>query len=215
MDKCTLTGPKIIPEKATSAVVFLHGYGADGQDLLGLSSALQSAFPNTAFFAPNGPEITAMGYGRQWFSDAGGTFEDLPGLNKATNLLEAYLKKEVYAPYNIAPQNVVLVGFSMSTMTALHAAPRLNGGVAGVVGFSGALMFPQELAALQQKHLMPILLVHGMADAVVPPEATNMAEKMLKSQGYTTQKHLIENLVHGIDLNGIKVLKKFLQEVFK
>lgn len=208
-----LNGPKVLPEgDVKSAVVFLHGYGADGNDLIGLAPVLKKHFPETAFFSPHAPQKTAMGIGRQWFSDAEGTFRDKPGIDAATGDIEHYLEKEVYTPYGLTPQNVVLVGFSMGTMTALHAAPRLPGGCAGVVGFSGALMFHEDLKNIPKRAEMPILLIHGMEDDVVPYHATEIAAKQLEEEGFDVQTQLLDNLAHGIDDRGLRLLKEFLEQ---
>lgn len=209
----TLNGPSVLPEGSVkSAVVFLHGYGADGNDLIGLSPVLQKDFPETAFFSPNAPQKTAMGIGRQWFSDAEGTFRDKPGIDAAAQAIEQYLEKEVYEPHGLKPKNVVLVGFSMGTMTALHTAPRLAGGCAGVVGFSGALMFHEELNTIDHRANMPILLIHGMEDDVVPYHATEIATRQLEEEVYDVQSQLLDGLGHGIDERGIRLLREFLDQ---
>ena len=66
----SLTGPARPAASGTadSLVVFLHGYGADGNDLIGLAEPLAPHLPNTRFLAPNAPQRCAnnpMGY--QWF----------------------------------------------------------------------------------------------------------------------------------------------------
>ena len=63
-----LTSKRKGPAKAGSVVVFLHGYGADGADLLGLADPLAPHLPGTAFHAPDAPEPCANNpMGRQWF----------------------------------------------------------------------------------------------------------------------------------------------------
>ena len=54
--------------KVRKMVVFLHGYGADGADLLGLADPLAPHLPDTVFVAPDAPEPCAGNpFGRQWF----------------------------------------------------------------------------------------------------------------------------------------------------
>ena len=207
-----LKGPEIIPDgDVTAAVVFLHGYGADGNDLIGLARPLQKHFPQMAFFSPNAPQKTAMGIGRQWFSDAGGTFVDRPGIDAATQNIEQYLEERLYTPHGLTPKQVVLVGFSMGTMTALYAAPRLAGGVAGVVGFSGMMLFAEGLKNLERKNTMPIALIHGTDDTVVPYMASQQAEANLKAEGFDVTLDLISGLGHGIDEQGLEILRDFLE----
>ena len=208
-----LNGPTHLPTgNITSAVVFLHGYGSDGDDLMGLVPSLQENLPETAFFAPHAPQKTAIGVGRQWFSDAGGTFRDKPGLDAAAGELEAYLEETIYQPYGLKPKDVALVGFSMGTMAALHTAPRLPGGCAGVVGFSGALMFAETLKEIPHRTEMPILLIHGLEDDVVPFHATELAAKGLEREGFDVQMQFLDELGHGIDSRGIRQCLAFLEK---
>ena len=208
-----LQGPSYAPRaNVRRAVVFLNGYGSDGQDLISLAPYLAKDMPDTAFFAPNGPQRTTMGMGYQWFSDAGGTFKDKPGIDKAVDLLQDYLEEHVYGPLNLTPDRVALVGFSMGTMTALHVAPRLVGGCNSVVGFSGKMMFTEELTNIDREAKMPILLIHGMDDDVVPYHASVEAEKALSDNGFDVQLELIENLPHSIDETGINRCVEFLKD---
>ena len=212
MTRPLLSGPELLPDTGhpTRAVVLLHGYGADGQDLIGLAPHLAAHLPDTAFFAPDGPQPTVMGMGRQWFSDAGGSFNDRPGLDEAVGLLEHYLTTTVWEKYGITPAQTVLVGFSMGTMTALHVAPRLPVQIAGVVGLSGMLMFGEELATLTPKQMMPIQLVHGQADDVLPFHASEQAEALLEAAGYPVALHILPGLPHGIDERALGLTAKFL-----
>ena len=207
-----LAGPKSHTELETinHAVVFLHGYGADGHDLINLAPVFAAALPNTAFFSPHAPQETTMGYGRQWFDHAGGTFKDREGVDKATALLQDYLDNEVCKPHGLAYKDIVLVGFSMGTMTALHAAPRLKEAVAGVVGYSGAMVFADKLKD-EAKHKMPIELVHGDADSRLDVSYSEEALKTLKAAGFDAHLHVIPHLDHGIDQRGITIASEFIQ----
>ena len=65
-----LSGPRLPPARgsATHLVVLLHGYGADGNDLIGLAPHWQRMLPTVAFVAPNAPERCAGSpTGYQWF----------------------------------------------------------------------------------------------------------------------------------------------------
>ena len=208
-----LEGPSFIPQgDIKRAVVLLHGFGSDGQDLISLAPYLAKDLPGTAFFAPNGPQRTAMGFGYQWFSDAGGTFLDRPGIDKAVEEIQDYLEQNVYGPLSLAPHRVALVGFSMGTMTALHVAPRLVGGCNSVVGFSGAMVFADALKDLDRAHKMPMLLVHGMEDGVVPFTASEKAADVLEAHGFDVQLELLDSLEHSIDERGIDRCVEFLKE---
>ncbi|MEM6357820.1 MAG: hypothetical protein AAF844_19350, partial [Pseudomonadota bacterium] len=66
-----LGGHRVAPTvggPAKALVVLLHGYGADGQDLIGLAQPLGQVLPNAAFRAPDAPEPCRVNpMGRQWF----------------------------------------------------------------------------------------------------------------------------------------------------
>ena len=66
-----LNGPKILPEnnnKVKNAVVFLHGYGANGNDLINIGYQWKENFKNTVFISPNAPfKCEWGGESYQWF----------------------------------------------------------------------------------------------------------------------------------------------------
>ena len=111
-----------------SMVIFLHGYGADGADLLGLAEPLGPHLPDTMFLAPNAPERSAMNpMGFQWFPipwlDGSSEEEAAAGLARASADLNAFLDR-VMVDHDMLPEQVALVGFSQGTMMSLHVAPR-------------------------------------------------------------------------------------------
>src|SRR6478736_3445505 len=66
-----LNGPRLEPRSGSARrlVVFLHGYGADGNDLIDLGRQWQGLLPDAAFASPHAPEPCAGApYGRQWFA---------------------------------------------------------------------------------------------------------------------------------------------------
>ena len=208
----SLNGPQYIPKGAKSAVVFLHGYGSNGEDLMSLAPVLAEAFPNTAFFAPNGPDQTVYGMGYQWFSDAGGTFDDRTGIGKSQELLASYLADDVWQAHGLKAEKTVLVGFSQGTMTSLFVAPRLADKIAGVAGFSGRLMYEDELNG-DIGHRMPIALYHGEDDDVVPAADSRRAQAALAQLGFEVEAHFYPDLPHSIDMRGMNDLKTFLKKV--
>jgi len=198
-----------------SVVVFLHGYGADGADLLGLSDPLGPHLPDTAFHAPDAPErCVASPFGYQWFPIPwiDGSSEAAAQASMATSLvaLRAYLD-EVMEGEGVGPENLVLFGFSQGTMMALHLAPRWPVPFAGVVGFSGQLVAPERLEA-ETVSRPPVLLVHGDADEVVPFEDMHRAGQALVAAGFTTYAHRMEGAGHGIAPDGLSVALAFIRD---
>lgn len=204
------------PQKADSVVVFLHGYGADGADLLGLADPLAPHLPGTAFYAPNAPERCVnnpMGY--QWFPIPwmDGSSEEKAKASAAQSFqdINAFLDK-VLADEDIPADRLALVGFSQGTMMALAVAPQRDPEIAGVVGFSGRLIDPEK--AVEARTKPPILLIHGDEDPVVPFDSMGIAGQALQNAGFTVYGHVMKGTGHGISPDGLSVALAFLKERF-
>jgi phospholipase/carboxylesterase len=201
-----------------SMVIFLHGYGADGNDLLGLSEPLAPHLPNTVFLAPNAPERCGMNpMGFQWFPipwiDGSSEEAAAEGMARAVDDLNAFLDRVMLEEDMIAEQ-VALVGFSQGTMMSLHVAPRRDEAFAAVVGFSGRLISPEALAD-EVVVRPPILLIHGDQDDVVPPASLPEAAEALQNAGWTeVYAHVMKGTAHGIAPDGLSVALAFLRQRF-
>ena len=204
--------------EADSMVIFLHGYGADGPDLLGLADPLGPHLPNTMFVAPNAPERSMMNpMGFQWFPipwiDGSSEEEAEAGMRRAIDDLNAFLDR-MMIDEDMLPEQVALVGFSQGTMMSLHVAPRREDPVAAIVGFSGRLLSPETL----QDEVVcrpPVLLIHGDADEVVPPSSLPEAAEALQQAGWTeVYAHIMKGTAHGIAPDGLSVALAFLRERF-
>ena len=199
-----------------SAVVFLHGYGANGADLLGLADPLGAHLPDTLFVAPDAPEsIPGMPFGLQWFPipwiDGSSEEEAHRGLMAAAADLDAFLDA-LMVDEDLLPEQVVLFGFSQGTMMALHVAPRREDALAGVVAFSGRLLSP-ELLADETQSRPPVLLVHGDADDVVPVQSLPQAAEALQGAGWQdVYAHVMKGTGHGIAPDGLSVAMAFLRD---
>ena len=199
-----------------SVVVFLHGYGANGADLLGLADPLSEHLPDTLFVAPDAPEACAgapMGY--QWFPipwiDGSSEEESMRGMMSAVEDLDAFLDA-LMVDGDVLPEQVVLFGFSQGTMMSLHVAPRREDAVAGIVAFSGRLLNPEALAEEAQVK-PPVLLVHGDADDVVPPQSLPQAAEALQEAGWQdVYAHVMKGTGHGIAPDGLSVALAFMRD---
>jgi phospholipase/carboxylesterase len=203
------------PETAAALVVFLHGYGADGADLLGLADVLAPHLPGVAFVAPDAPEHCAGGgFGFQWFPipwlDGSPQALAEAGLDAAAVDLNAFLDARLDAE-GLTPDRLVLVGFSQGAMMSLHVALRRNRPVAGVVAISGRLLRPEALAA-EISARPPVLLMHGDQDAVVPFEDMGKAGDALVGAGVATYGHVMQGTGHGIAPDGLGVALGFIRE---
>lgn len=197
-----LSGPRVPPAEGgppAQLIVLLHGVGADGNDLIGLTPALARRLPRAAFVAPDGPEPCDMAtFGRQWFSLRDRRPEALwLGVQAALPLLDAFLDAELER-HRLADHQLALLGFSQGTMTALHVAPRRPRSVAAVLGYSGALLGGERLPE-EAVSRPPVFLVHGDADEVVPVQALPAAVAALQAAEVPVQWSIRPGLGHGID----------------
>ncbi len=204
----SLTGPRRDAASGTadSLVVLLHGYGADGNDLIGLADPLAPHLPNTAFVAPNAPSpCTNNPMGYQWFPipwlDGSSPVEAGIGAAAAAKTLNIYLDTLPQAE-GVGPERTVLVGFSQGTMMSLEVGLRRAGSVAGIVGFSGRLLRPEALKA-EVVSRPPILLVHGDMDEVVLPSSMPEAAAALTAAGLEVETHVSQGIGHGIAPDGL------------
>ena len=199
-----------------SAVVFLHGYGANGADLLGLADPLADHLPDTLFVAPDAPENCAGSpFGYQWFPipwiDGSSEEESSRGMQQAVEDLNAFLDA-LMVDEDLLPEQVSLFGFSQGAMMSLHVAPRREDPVAGIVAFSGRLLEP-ELLADEVQSSMPILLVHGDQDDVVPVQSLPQAAEALQNAGFSdVYAHVMKGTAHGIAPDGLSVALAFIRD---
>lgn len=204
--------------EAESLVIFLHGYGADGADLLGLADPLAPHLPNTVFVAPDAPERSAMNpMGFQWFPipwiDGSAEDQAEEAMRRAADDLNAFIDRMMIDEDMLAEQ-VALVGFSQGTMLSLHVAPRRDEALAAVVGFSGRLLSPETLAD-EVVVRPPVLLIHGDADEVVPPKSLPEAAEGLQGAGWKeVYAHVMKGTGHGIAPDGLSVALAFLRQRF-
>jgi phospholipase/carboxylesterase len=212
-----LDGPRLEPRSgaARQLVVFLHGYGADGNDLIDIGRAWQGLLPQAAFVSPHAPEPCGQApVGRQWFPL---TFRDpnerWTGVNKAAPVLERFLDAELKRR-NLPPSALVLVGFSQGTMMALHVGLRRTTAPLAIVGYSGMLVVPPDANpdkfAAEIKARPPVLLVHGSEDDLIPAQALFHAANGLGALGVPVEWHLSSGIGHGIDQEGLRHGGEFL-----
>jgi phospholipase/carboxylesterase len=216
-----LDGPRLNPRSgaARQLVVFLHGYGADGNDLIDIGRAWQQYLPQAAFVSPHAPEPCGEApVGRQWFPL---TFRDPNerwlGVNKAAPVLTRFLDAELNR-HKLPPSALALVGFSQGTMMALHVGLRRATPPAAIVGYSGLLVVPPEREieafAGEVKSRPPVLLAHGDRDELIPAQALFQAAQGLAALEVSVEWHLSAGVGHGIDAEGLRHGGEFLARRF-
>ena len=194
-------------------VVFLHGYGADGNDLIGLGAEWAGMLPNAAFVSPNAPEACGIApMGRQWFNL---TFRDpgeiARGVAQAAPILNAFLDAELER-LRLPSRSLALVGFSQGTMLALAVGLMRKPAPAAIVGYSGALAGVEALPEAANRPA--VLLVHGDRDEVIPVDAMLITREQLAQAGLPVEWHVAQGIGHGIDGEGLRLGGAFLKQAF-
>lgn len=208
-----------LPKKGAPSqlVILLHGVGSNGQDLISLAPMFAQHLPQAAFISPDAPfacDMMPPGYPNayQWFSlQNRDPSTMLSGVKSVQPAVEAFIQEQSER-FEIPYDKIALVGFSQGTMTSLHLAPRLKEKIAGVLGYSGALLWDeaQDVGVLQKT---PIHLIHGQADDVVPVQAWDMAKQVLSAHHFPFSGHTTPNLTHSIDQEGIDSGAVFLKNI--
>ena len=216
-----IDGPRLEPRSgaAKRLVVFLHGYGADGNDLIDIGRAWQGLLPDAAFASPHAPEpCGGAPTGRQWFAlTMRDPDERWRGANKAAPTLDRFLDAEL-ARRNLPPSALALVGFSQGTMMALHVGLRRAVAPAAIVGYSGLFVLPDKAepaaVAAEIKSKPPVLLIHGDRDELIPPQALFHATQALAALEVPAEWHMSPGIGHGIDQEGLRHGAEFLARRF-
>ena len=212
-----IDGPRLPPASGgvpRQLVVFLHGYGADGNDLIGLGREWARLLPHAAFVSPHAPEACgAAPMGRQWFDltlrDPG---EMVRGVSRAAPALNAFLDAELKR-HDLPQRALALVGFSQGTMLALGVGLTRQPSPTAIVGYSGALAAVEGLPA-NPAEAPAILLVHGDMDELIPLDAMLIAREQLAQAGIAVEWHVAQGIGHGIDGEGLRLGGAFLQQAF-
>jgi len=195
-------------------VVFLHGYGADGKDLIDLANPFSMAMPNATFISPDAPHPCTMSpSGREWFP-----IDQIPtGAIKASENLISLIQDEAKS-LNLSFKDVILIGFSQGAMMSLQCLLINNQQFSAIIGYSGALREENLEAAHNQiingKHNFantPVLLIHGEKDEVVPFQSLISSKNLLNNIGFNIQTLSRPNLGHGIDPEGISAGMELLK----
>ena len=211
-----LNGPFRFPahgKKADKLVIFLHGVGADGLNLIALADEVAETLPNAIFLSPNAPFIyDEFPSGYQWFSLKDRSEKKLyEGIQISTPILKNYIDENLKT-YNLSYKDLVLIGFSQGTMMALQFAPTLPEKCFAVVGFSGAIASPSNLTN-ETKVKPPIFLCHGDEDQVVPFSRHRESLQTLVSMNFSVEEFIMKDEGHSINMDGLEKAKEFLNSL--
>jgi phospholipase/carboxylesterase len=199
-------------------VIFLHGYGASGENLINLSHELEYALPEAHYIAPNAVEPWEGGFPNsyQWFSlyngfDRKGLSEIAGNIKKSNQILTNFIDAQL-ARFGLTIEKLFIVGFSQGAMMSMYQGFIAAQKPAGIIAFSGKLILPEMLG---EKTLSKpeICLIHGESDSVVPFENFLEAQKILEEQKISFESHPVPHLDHSIDIHGIRMAQAFIKKV--
>ena len=179
-------------ERGGSAVVVLHGWGAEGTDLVPLAKALKR--PGVRFFVPAAP-LPEVGGGRAWWhldpdtrpphatdGQLPADFRPTPAVIAARAAVQALIATVVD---RYAPASVALVGFSQGAMLSIDVALAGAPGIDRVVAMSGVLLVDSVPGLTAPHPAKPrFLLSHGRYDHSVPFAAGSHARDLLEKHGF-------------------------------
>lgn len=213
-----LDGPRMPPArggKPDSLVIFLHGYGSNGADLISLAPYWAQALPGTAFVSPNAIDSVPMApEGFQWFPITNLDPHLMEqGARAAAQSVDRFIDRELER-YGLAPDRLALVGFSQGTMMALQVGLRRERQIAAILGFSGVLVGARSLKE-QMRSKPPVLLVHGDRDPTIPVPALFDSAEALAAAGHGAQWHISYGVPHSIGPDGLELGGEFLAMCLK
>lgn len=197
------------------SVIWLHGLGADGHDFepivpeLGLDFAARFVFPHAPVrrvTINGGMAMRAwydiLGWGRQARQDAA-------GIHASAMAVGRLIDREVGR--GIPAERIVLAGFSQGGAIALHTALRERRALAGVLALSTYLPLAETLADERSaaNASLPILMVHGTADAVLPLALAESSRRVLADLGYHVDWRAYP-MAHTVCLDEIALIAAWL-----
>tara|TARA_B100000965_G_scaffold406319_1_gene444614 strand:+ start:573 stop:1229 length:657 start_codon:yes stop_codon:yes gene_type:complete len=213
--KFSLDTIAISPEKNQEikyAIILLHGYGGDGNDISALSLNWKRFLPNTIFLCPNGHEICKVNpVGFQWFDLS---VDDPNYILKESLKGEEKLKfyiDEVKQKFNLTNNKICLTGFSQGSMMSINIGLTSKEKFNSIVGFSGKIINKENLVnRIISKTNM--LLIHGDLDTIVPVNFLLEAKDFMIRNNVNIETKIIKNCEHHIPIEASSHALSFIKK---
>ena len=197
-------------EEIKNAIILLHGYGGDGNDISMLTLNWKRHLPNTVFICPDGHEkceINPVGF--QWFDL---TKDDQKYILQESKKAEDVLKKfisEVKEDFNLATDKICLSGFSQGCMMSLNVGLTSEEKFNSIVGFSGKIINQIDLKE-RLKNPTEVFLIHGELDDIVSPTFLLEAKDFLMREKINIESHLVKNCGHHIPIEASSLALNYI-----
>ncbi len=206
---------KIIkPEKniVKNAVILLHGYGGDGNDISTITLNWKRFLPETIFLCPDGHEICPINPGGfQWFdlskNDLSYILEESIKAEKKIDSFINEIKKE----YKLNNSKICISGFSQGCMMSINLGLAAEESYNCIVGFSGKIIDKENISKrIRSKTKM--LLIHGDQDEVVPPSSLLEAKDFLIRNKVNIETKMIKNCSHHIPIEASSIALNYIKK---
>ncbi len=194
-----------------NAIILLHGYGGDGQDISMLTYNWKRFMKNTIFLCPDAHQICNINpSGFQWFdlSDEEPN-QILENVKIAEKKLNQYIS-EVKTKYELTNSKICLAGFSQGCMMSLNVGLTNEECFNSIIGFSGKIINKEDLSS-RIKSKPKILLIHGDSDEIVPSYNLLDAKDFLQRNKIDINTILIKNCDHHIPIDASSAALNFLK----
>ncbi|MDD3883814.1 MAG: dienelactone hydrolase family protein [Gallionella sp.] len=198
-----------------TAIIWLHGLGADGHDFEPLADELQLPCPVRYIFpdAPMRPVTINGGFVmRAWYDitemDIAARQDDA-GIRDSQTRIEALIQRETER--GIPPDKIFLAGFSQGGAIALHTALHQTRPLAGVLALSTYLPLAERASGEMQPGTLntPIFMAHGRSDTVIPQTLGQTSAAALKALGYRLDWHEYP-MAHSVCAEELRDIERWL-----
>lgn len=199
-------------QKANCLIVLLHGYGANGEDLIEIARYWQKNYiPTAHIVCPNAPYVCedfAEINSRQWFSlrELHNANFILHGAKGVLPILEQFIANRLKS-LDLSPEHTILSGFSQGAMLSLYAGLYGTLKVRGIVGYSGWLTIPNDCEIFHKPHVM---LIHGDSDDVIQYGLFQETVNFLQLHDIPVKSALEAGVGHKITTYGMKNGGRFI-----
>ena len=193
-----------------SAVILLHGYGGDGNDISAVTLNWKRFLPETIFLCPNGHEECPINpNGFQWFNldndDPAYIIEETIKAEKKLNVFINEIKTE----YNLSNSKICISGFSQGCMMSINLGLATEESFNCIVGFSGKIIDKEDISK-RIKSKTKMLLIHGDEDVVVPPSSLLEAKDFLIRHKVNIETKIIKNCGHHIPIEASSLALNYI-----
>ena len=213
--KFSLNTKIIKPENnIKNAIILLHGYGGDGNDISAVTLNWKRFLPKTIFFCPDGIENCPINPGGfQWFGlDKDDPAYILEESIKAEEKLNIFIN-EISSEYNLDNSKICISGFSQGCMMSINLGLTAKENFNCIVGFSGKIIDKENISK-RIKSKTKMLLIHGDQDVVVPPTNLLDAKDFLIRNKIDIEAHMISNCEHNIPVKASSIALNYIKKNF-